>query len=403
MRILQIGLIPREIGGITQGGIHSHIWELAKHLSDNNHQVAILADNFFSTQKMPATREGVKLYGYCNNLLLKHLKRVLSPSYVAKSITIKIYLGERFGFKYMLNNWLFYVEYAINDFSPEVIHVHTLEKRFPYVYFVSKSKIPIVVTIHSFTSIKFSKSLTAIKYKKLARKNIKLVKNLIFVSDFVRNEFKNFFGDFRGKIWVVPNPLNALKFYPTDKVKACDNINEPKDKKLLLFVGNLIKRKGVFLLLEATKLLKERNLNVKTIIVGSGPEEKKIKKIVEQNQLQKYVSIKGYRYQSELLDYYNAADLFVMPSSGESFGLVYVESLLCGLPVIGNEGVADIVIPSDEYGLLVPPNNVDALANAIEKGLKKKWNEEKIINYARSFDWRKKIMEFEDIYSDLKR
>jgi len=173
------------------------------------------------------------------------------------------------------------------------------------------------------------------------------------------------------------------------------------DVPIILFVGSLSKRKGEFTLLGAVKMFKEKEINLKVIIIGNGPELNSVKHYIIKNELNNMVTILKSVSHSELLLYYNAADLFVMPSLSEAFALVYIEAMLCGVPAIGIEGVANESIPSEDYGFLVPSGNSKSLAVAIEQGLKKRWNKGKIIKYAQTFSWKKRIEEFESVYKEI--
>jgi glycosyltransferase involved in cell wall biosynthesis len=278
------------------------------------------------------------------------------------------------------------------------LHIHHLELRFPFAYFASKKQIPIVTTVHSLSSIKFSTPIHSKFYRKLIIENLKLSQNLIFVSKFVEFEFEQYFGKFKYYSQVIPNPIDAKKFFQIDKREAKKKINLSSEIPLILFIGRLIKRKGVYTLLEALKILKERRTEFQVIIIGDGPELNNLAEYIRKNNLTHLVSIHKNISHSQLLYYYNAADLFVMPSFSESFGLVFVEAMLCGVPVIGTTGVTRELIPSEDYGFRIPVNNSNALAEVIEKAMHKKWNSEKIIEYACSFAWEKRIVEFERIY-----
>jgi teichuronic acid biosynthesis glycosyltransferase TuaC len=112
--------------------------------------------------------------------------------------------------------------------------------------------------------------------------------------------------------------------------------------------------------------------------------------------------LEGVKCFPELLYYYNAADLFVMPSLSEGWGYVFGEAMLCGTPVIGTDtpGIRD-AIANEACSILIKPNDPGALAEAIEKGLNKKWDREKVIEFALSFSWEKSIRKFEKIYEGL--
>ena len=398
MRILQVGPIPPEIGGKTVGGVATHVWDLSRHLAKRGHEVAILADNFPDPPEIPVIKEGVKIYGFSKTIVLKHL-----PSVLLNPITIyklKKHLKDLMGITGVIANFCYY-KYVLHHFSPDVIHVHHLESRFPFAYHVTNGCVPIVVTVHSFSSIKVSTSEQNQRYYKLIAKNLKLSQNLIFVSNSLKAECKQLFGGLKARAWIVNNPIDTAKYCLIDKNKARRRIGLSDETPILLFVGKLNKAKGIYTLLEAVKLLKEKEKKSKLIIIGDGPERKGVQDFVLKNTLQNMIRLEGRKEPFELLYYYNAADLFVMPSLSESFGIVFIEAMACGVPAIGTDIISEEVIPSENFGFRVPLNDSKALADTIERALNKKWDNSVIIQYARSFSWEKKITEYEEIYKNV--
>ena len=133
-----------------------------------------------------------------------------------------------------------------------------------------------------------------------------------------------------------------------------------EDKPIVLFVGNLIKRKNVDSLLEDKKI---SNSNYYLVIVGDGPLFKKLKKRVEEENIRDVI-FTGSRNDVERI--IPSCDVLVLPSFSESFGLVLIEALACGKPVIGSNvgGITEII--TDDVGLLVNPNKVSSIAGAID-------------------------------------
>lgn len=133
------------------------------------------------------------------------------------------------------------------------------------------------------------------------------------------------------------------------------------DKPIVLFVGNLIKRKNVDSLLEAKKIA---NSNYYLVIVGDGPLFKKLKKKVEEENIRDVI-FTGSR--NDVENIIPSCDVLVLPSLSESFGLVLIEALACGKPVIGSNvgGITEII--TDDVGLLVNPNKVSSIASAIDR------------------------------------
>lgn len=397
MKILQVGPIPPEIGGKTVGGVATHVWDLSMHLAKRGHNVAILADNFLNTPAIPIIKDGVKVYGFSKAFVLK-----LLPSVLSNSITIyklKKHFRDLIGITGVIPNFCYY-KYVLHHFRPNIIHVHHLETRFPFAYFVSKGKVPVVTTAHSFNTVKFFDERTSEKYRRLLADNIRISKYLIFPSKFISEELDELFHvPFKGKRWVMTNPIDTSRYYPIPKDEARSKIGISDNGSVILFVGNLMKKKGIYTLVEAAAILRDKGVQCRILIVGDGEERKKLEEFIKAKSVEAIVSLEGLKYLPELLYYYNAADLFVMPSTSESWGLVYVEAMSCGIPVIGTNVTAiPEVISSDEYGFRVPLHDSTALADTIQKALFKNWNSNKILEYARSFSWEKRINEFDNVY-----
>jgi len=230
----------------------------------------------------------------------------------------------------------------------------------------------------------------------LIAKNLKLAKYLILNSKSVEKELKDFFGGFEGEYQLGINAISTEKYYPHDKNVAREKVGLPLEVPVVLFASRLQKRKGIYTFLEAIKLLQDRKSDFRAIVIGDGEEREGVKKFIRENKIEDVIRVEGANL--ELLYYYRSADLFVLPSFHEDFGLMYVEAMACGTPVIGTIGVPEEVIPSEDCGLRVPVDDPKSLADAIEKALRKRWEKRQIVEHARSFSWDKKIVEYERIY-----
>lgn len=398
MKILQIGPVPPEMGGKTTGGVATHVRGLSAHLFKRGHEVGIFADNLSNNSQPSSIVEGIRIYKYSK---LEALRRL---PYIFKNIgtiySVKKHFRRLMSILEVAAKCSYYY-YVLARFKPDVVHVHHLEYRFPFVYFVSKGRVPIVTTVHSANLIEFSQAPHRQKYYQLIADNLKFSQNLIFISKQVKEKFSRYFTEFKGNNWVINNPFDDSRFYPVEKEDARKKCNLPLHVPIVLFVGSLTGRKGEKILLEATKILICKEIDFRVIIIGDGPELVRIKQLVVKGNLSNNVQIIRHVSQSELLWYYNASDLFIMPSSGEGFALVYLEALACGVPIIGGKGASEEVIASERQGFIVDPFDVSAVAGAIELGFKKKWNKEKLSEYARCFAWDKQIGDFENVYATV--
>ena len=155
--------------------------------------------------------------------------------------------------------------------------------------------------------------------------------------------------------------INKFSSKPNDSFKREHNLT---DKPIVLFVGNLIKRKNVESLLEAKKL---SNADYYLVIVGDGPLFKDLNKKVRDENIEDVI-FTGSR--SDVENIIPSCDVLVLPSFSESFGLVLIEALACGKPVIGSNvgGISEII--NRDVGLLVNPNDAKSISNAIDKVIK---------------------------------
>ena len=164
--------------------------------------------------------------------------------------------------------------------------------------------------------------------------------------------------------------VDTMIFTPKNKTFACKVFNIDKDVTTLLFVARINEeRKGYKVLIQALNELALKNICL--ILVGPG--------IIENENLN--IKRLGTINDDRLLSLaYSASDLFITPSFQETFGQTTIEAMACGVPVISfpNAGAKDII--NDDNGILTNDFTVEALKNAILKGLIKKWDSNIIIN-----------------------
>ena len=135
------------------------------------------------------------------------------------------------------------------------------------------------------------------------------------------------------------------------------------DKKTVLTIGQFIPRKGFDILIKAwsTKL----DSNAQLIIVGGGDDKGYYKKLIAENQSQNIILV-GFKQKAEIFEYYKAADLFVLPTREDIWGLVINEAMACGLPVISTNmclGAIELL----DIECIVPVDDVSSLKEKIEK------------------------------------
>ncbi|OLD52444.1 MAG: hypothetical protein AUI58_02985 [Chloroflexi bacterium 13_1_40CM_2_70_6] len=182
------------------------------------------------------------------------------------------------------------------------------------------------------------------------------------------------------RVAVIPCGVDPEVFKPVRLADAREALGRDQCERLVLFVGRIEQIKGIDVLLRALGLLFQRHPDLRSdvclLVVGGAldpgddaPETEKIlelRRLVHEHRMEANVAFVGSRDQEQLALYYAAADVCAVPSLTESFGLVALEAMACGTPVVGTRvGGLQTLIEDGESGLLVPAGDDTALAEAI--------------------------------------
>jgi phosphatidylinositol alpha-mannosyltransferase len=207
-----------------------------------------------------------------------------------------------------------------------------------------------------------------------------------------------------GDYHIIPNGIDTEHFRFDGPVRK-----EFTDGKLnILFVGRLERRKGLGYLLNACAEIKRNFTNFRLIVVGPGTVLRlRYEKLIEEMSLTNHVVFTGFVPSTELPSYYRSADIFCAPATGgESFGIVLLEAMACGKPVIATsiQGYASVLADGDE-GLLVPPKDDEALAQALlsllhDKSLRLQMGDKGKIK-AEKYSWPNVAQQVMDYYNSL--
>lgn len=176
-----------------------------------------------------------------------------------------------------------------------------------------------------------------------------------------------------------------------------------KDKKVVLFVGRLTHQKGVEYFVEASQIVK-KELKVKFIAVTNSPL-KKVKEYVNllrKNEIELYEKVPS----DEIVKLYQKADVLILPSLSEAFGLVLLEAMACGTPVVAsNVGGIPNVVKDGIVGFLIPPKDSQAIAKKTLMILKNEEIREKMrincLEWVKNFSWEKIAEKYIEIYRKI--
>ncbi|GAB4504703.1 MAG: glycosyltransferase [Anaerolineales bacterium] len=220
----------------------------------------------------------------------------------------------------------------------------------------------------------------------------------------------------RRKITIIPPGVDLTRFYPIPADEARQFIGLETSDQIVLFVGRIEPLKGVDTLIEAMACQRGRSLGrVTLVIIGGDPDARHQDMSAEMARLQKLcddlcmgrmVLFLGKRAQDTLPYYYSAADVLVMPSHYESFGMVALEAMACGTPVIASQvGGLAYLIKDGETGYHVPDQDPDALCDKLitllsDSPLRQTMGE-RAARYARNYAWSKIAARIVEVYKSL--
>lgn len=256
---------------------------------------------------------------------------------------------------------------------PALVHVHFLEYAFLTADLCEREKLPFVITEHyskmNHDSIDNRTRLRA-KYA-YSRADAVIGVSEVFCDRIARN--------------VQICPVCIHNVVDTDIFLPQKRNPYKKDGHIFVSTGNLKRVKGFDLLIKAFSKIIEEYEQCKLIIIGDGVEKQNLMNLVRELDLSEQVCFKGALNRTDIARVYHEADTFVLASRSETFGVVYIEAMASGLPVIATRcgGPENFVIP--QTGKLIEAENIDDLYRAMQDFVlhKESYDTEFISNYAR--------------------
>ncbi len=287
---------------------------------------------------------------------------------------------------------------AVESFKPDIIHAQHL---WITPFAALKSGIPYVITVHGTDLMGFEKDERYHKYALAAAVN---AKKIIIISRQVLNKTMELYDLPEEKLQLNPNGFddNIFKVKEVDKKLLFQQFGINKvPGKLVSFVGKFTDFKGIDVLIKAARIVSDEIPEVMFCLAGDGQLRKKMENLKSELKLDNIYFL-GHQNQVEIASLYNAAEVSVVPSRIEPFGLVALEALACGTPVVATNagGLPDFV--NEKVGKLVEMENHRALAKAIIEELKKRTKLSKgkyAEKYAReNYAWHKTLQKVIEIY-----
>ena len=244
--------------------------------------------------------------------------------------------------------------------------------------------------------------LMALSY--LERRNARHADLVLATSRYCQQAIERHYGIPTDKIRIVPEGIDLSRWN-----KLAKETPRQRDGRTILCVARQYPRKRIDDLMRSLVRVRSVVPEVRTIIVGAGPEHKRLRKLKRELGLSDIVDMCGeLSSDDEVARFYRQADIFCLPSVQEGFGIVFLEAMANSLPIVATTATAiPEVVPDGQAGLLVPPRDESALATALIRLLRNEQERKRLGQFGRlhvrQYDWPNVAAQFlSQVFAGLK-
>ena len=245
-----------------------------------------------------------------------------------------------------------YNNVVLNYGRPDIIHSHFIEQGYAVVKVLSDQGIPLFHTEH-YSGMNQAK--LSDYYTKLGSETYKKMTKVLVVSNHLRKNLEDKFGI---EATVVPNIVDLSAFNTEIKPKDMSQFN-------FISVGRLDKNKRMDLLINAFHQAFKDDPTVNLFIIGDGPEREHLDQLIKNYKLSVRVHLLGQQDRVNIAKKMEECHSFVLASKSETFGVVLIEAMAMGLPIVSTKSGGPKDFISQENGLLVETDNIEAFSNAL--------------------------------------
>ena len=257
--------------------------------------------------------------------------------------------------------------------SYDVVHSHYWLSAWVGQRLAQALNIPHLVTFHTLALIKMQSRAGESEPEErseVERDAMLTADRIIAFSGHERDAMARLYGADPSRVMLAPCGVDLRKFRPLDQKEARTKLGL-NGEKVLLYVGRVEPLKGLDLLVETAAQMESGEENIRMMVVGGGgpgePETDRVRRLAEERKVDGLIDFVGRVDHDDLPLYYNAADVCVVPSYYESFGLVALESMACGTPVVATRvGGLPTIVHHGHTGFLKSWRCPEAFANSVE-------------------------------------
>ena len=363
------------------GGAEVVVFELAKQLINYGHDVNIITPKWLKGPKWLRKEEtnGIEIFRFN---IKRRIWKFIDP--------------------------FFHLQPLLKEMSPDILNAHYVSPTGFGGFFWSKIMgIPSVFTLHGEDIYDPIYSVPKV-LQRLMKGVLRNCSDITAISSFVKNIVVRKFSISEERIKVIPNGVNTKKFAPYCNGTAIREKYHIKDNELLvLTVQRLHPRKAVQYFLKVISKISKSEDRMRFMIVGDGPEKLKLMKLSRILKIEDKLIFTGFVPDSTLPSYYAACDIFTLHTLYEGLGVVLLEAIASGKPVVTTiaGGTTDI-IQDGVNGLLVKPRDIKAFTNAVlilanNKDLRTKMGERGREMAVDKFDWKTIAKKYIQVYTSV--
>jgi len=293
------------------------------------------------------------------------------------------------------------IEQGISGFKPDVIHVH---HGWVIASILAEFNIPYVITLHGTEYYAFKKYT---EYQGPTLRGIHGAQIIMVLTEQEKEQAIDAYGLDPQKIIIVTSGTDTSVFKPLEidkgvflKSYSVKEVNRP----IVFFGGRLTAQKGLDTLIKAAEIYSKENERPITLIAGDGDLKKQSEKLAQELKLTDIYFL-GNQDHQQMVKLFNIADVVAVPSRFEPFGLIALEALACGTPVIaGNtEGFKQTI--NEQVGCLIESDDYKALADKVTKfirdRIKEKIKYNAVAYVKKNFSWVRTVNKIESVYEQV--
>jgi glycogen(starch) synthase len=369
-------LLSWEYPPIVEGGLARHVGKIAQALVTAGIDVHVLTRG---DERLPAEeeRDGVVVHRVREPRRPRELNEFVAwtEHMNADMLAAGVELGDRLDF--------------------DLVHGHDWLVAAAGDHLAKRFRAPLVMTIHATEFGRHQGNVDEHPQSYIhgvERWIVNRAEHVITCSHYMRGHVADIFGVEERRISVIPNGIDPLDLQPVDDLRTLRSRFAGPRERLILLVGRLVYEKGFQLALEALPGVIERIGGVRFLVAGSGPHAAALRSQASRLGLSSHGTFLGWIGDDVLHSLYRIADLCVVPSIYEPFGLVALEAMASGCPcIVADTGGLREVVPNDDVGLRFRARDPASLARMVERVLTDAALRERLVaeasEHVLQFDW----------------